>query len=364
MGRAWVMVLAALLLSSSVATADVVITLDPRDPVIGEIVPGTRLEVDVLLSVNDEDNPLADVRLIEFDFAGSDSSLQLESFTWNVSEVGYGFRMTNLPRPNATSFLVSSSSLLLNLTTEPVVVGTLELVANLSGTLDAGTTTDHGALISADFSNPREFSPDDGNLQGGQIEIVVTGDGGGADGGGGDDGGGDDGGSDDGSGGGNDGGDDGSGDDGSDDGTDPPVDTDEDGVPDDVDDFPEDPSESVDTDGDMVGDQADTDNDNDGVLDDEDDFPQDSGETSDVDDDGVGDNTDDFPMNPNETTDSDQDGVGDQSDAFPLDPTKTDPDDDSGPRAAGGFCAMGSLSGMFGILAGLSFLSLRRRGFR
>jgi len=51
------------------------------------------------------------------------------------------------------------------------------------------------------------------------------------------------------------------------------VDTDNDGVPDVLDAFPNDPNESVDTDGDGLGNNADTDDDNDGVLDADDLFP-------------------------------------------------------------------------------------------
>lgn len=51
------------------------------------------------------------------------------------------------------------------------------------------------------------------------------------------------------------------------------TDSDGDGVPDEDDAFPNDPSESVDTDGDGVGNNADTDDDNDGVADVNDDYP-------------------------------------------------------------------------------------------
>ena len=54
------------------------------------------------------------------------------------------------------------------------------------------------------------------------------------------------------------------------------VDSDNDGVADSTDAFPNDPTETVDTDGDMIGDNADTDDDGDGVSDDEDAYPLDS----------------------------------------------------------------------------------------
>ena len=57
-------------------------------------------------------------------------------------------------------------------------------------------------------------------------------------------------------------------------------------------------NETVDTDGDGVGDNTDA-------------FPNDASETTDTDGDGVGDNADAFPNDASETTDTDGDGVGD-----------------------------------------------------
>ncbi|MDE0451686.1 MAG: hypothetical protein OXI90_07955 [Gammaproteobacteria bacterium] len=89
------------------------------------------------------------------------------------------------------------------------------------------------------------------------------------------------------------------------------VDTDGDGVLDLEDDVPLDASETVDTDDDGVGDNADPDDDNDGVDDADDAFPLDPNESVDTDGDGIGDNADD---------DDDNDGVPDGDDPFPLDP--------------------------------------------
>jgi len=91
-------------------------------------------------------------------------------------------------------------------------------------------------------------------------------------------------------------------------------DTDGDGVADADDVFPLDATESVDTDGDGTGNNADTDDDNDGVLDGSDAFPLDATESVDTDGDGTGNNAD---------TDDDNDGVLDASDAFPLDATES-----------------------------------------
>ncbi len=99
-------------------------------------------------------------------------------------------------------------------------------------------------------------------------------------------------------------------------------DFDNDGVLDTVDDFPFDSTESVDTDGDGTGNNADTDDDGDLVLDNDDVFPLDSTESIDTDFDGTGNNAD---------TDDDDDLVLDNDDAFPLDSTESVDTDVDGP---------------------------------
>ena len=80
------------------------------------------------------------------------------------------------------------------------------------------------------------------------------------------------------------------------------VDSDEDGVLDLDDDVPLDASETIDTDDDGVGNNADNDDDNDGVDDGDDAFPLDPSESVDTDGDGIGDNEDE---------DDDNDGIPD-----------------------------------------------------
>ncbi len=87
-------------------------------------------------------------------------------------------------------------------------------------------------------------------------------------------------------------------------------DADSDGIANANDAFPEDNFEWADSDGDGVGNNADSDDDNDGVSDWEDVFPEDDSESSDYDQDGIGDNAD---------TDDDNDGVSDEDDLSPLD---------------------------------------------
>jgi hypothetical protein len=93
-------------------------------------------------------------------------------------------------------------------------------------------------------------------------------------------------------------------------------DDDGDGVANSDDAFPLDAGESIDTDGDGTGNNADTDDDNDGVLDGADAFPLDAGESVDTDGDGTGNNAD---------ADDDNDGAEDAVDGCPADASKTAP---------------------------------------
>ena len=105
-------------------------------------------------------------------------------------------------------------------------------------------------------------------------------------------------------------------------------DIDRDGVPDMRDAFPADPAEYLDTDGDGIGNHADSDSDGDGVEDSTDGAPLDRYEVVDTDGDGVGDGADldddgdgvldvfdDFPLDKQEYADTDGDQIGDRSDA-------------------------------------------------
>ena len=80
------------------------------------------------------------------------------------------------------------------------------------------------------------------------------------------------------------------------------ADSDGDGTPDNIDAFPLDPTETTDTDGDGIGNNADIDDDGDGTNDSEDAFPLDDTEALDTDGDGIGNNAD---------TDDDGDGFSD-----------------------------------------------------
>ncbi len=110
------------------------------------------------------------------------------------------------------------------------------------------------------------------------------------------------------------------------------ADSDGDGVGDNADAFPSDAEETTDTDGDGIGDEADTDDDGDGALD--------------VDD--------AFPTDPSETTDSDGDGIGDNAEQG----------SNTGPRGRGGLCGIAMLSTTIFICCGLAALRLSGSALR
>ncbi len=81
----------------------------------------------------------------------------------------------------------------------------------------------------------------------------------------------------------------------------------------------------INTDGDAQGDVCDSDDDNDGVLDFLDKFPLDATESVDTDNDGVGNNADNCPAISNASqTDTDSDGMGDACDSTPNGDTDND----------------------------------------
>lgn len=365
-----------LLVATTPAPADVIVTLEAfgsdGQPITGSVAAGTDVTVDILLSADAEDDPVSDVRLIQFDFDATDTAIELVSFTWTVDANGYSFQDPDLPLTNVTAVHINSAPGMLTLTTEPVKVASVDITINASGMLDAvnpaNTDPNYGADVRAGFGQDepaRRFTFDAGNLQGGSLELSVSGDDGGGGGGGGTPPGGGGGGG----------------------GGSPTQDYDGDGVADVDDAFPVDPDETTDTNGDGVGNNADPDDDSDGVVDEEDDLPVNPDETTDSDGDNEGDNADPdddgdnvaddgdaFPDDPAEAMDSDDDGVGnntdsdddndgiaDADDESPLNPGEGGENDGDGtatgsqPRA----CGAGMLGTSILMLMGLGLMSYR-----
>ncbi len=366
-------VLCGLPASAGSARADVIVTLEAFNtsgqPISGALAPGTDVIVDILLSADAEDAPVADVRLIQFDFDATDLGIQLVTFTWTVDANAYSLPDTEFPVTNVVAVSLGSAPGMLTLTSQPVKVASVDITIDGAGTLDvvnpANTDDNFGADVRASFSSPKRYTLMAGNLQGGSLVFSVSG----ADGGsGGDTGGGG----------------------GAPGGTPQPNDQDGDGVTDTLDAFPTNPDEAIDTNSDGVGNNADPDDDSDGVVDEEDAFPVDPDETTDSNGDGVGDTADPdddgdnvadsgdaFPNDPTEAMDTDDDGIGnnadtdddndgveDADDAFPLDPNRGGSNEDGGNSATGSqprMCGAGMLGTSMFMLMGLGLMSYRPR---
>lgn len=329
----------------AVTLGNIVITLQPTEASALPAAPGAQLEIQVLLSVDGDDNPLDELRLIQFAFDGSDEALEIGAFTWSIDTSLY-LEFASSPRPVFSLTFVGSGATegLLALDGTPLEVARVLVTASGTGSLDAGLA--EGAQFQAGFGAPNVFSGAEGNLSGDPLLIEVS--------------------------------DDvppptaidsdGDGVSDADDAfpNDPTETTDSDGdqVGDNADAFPDDPEETTDTDGDGVGNVADEDDDGDGAPDVEDAFPLDPEESADSDGDTVGDNADEFPNDPEETTDSDGDGVGDNGDAFPMDPNRselTDDNSNTGPRTTGGLCGLGMIGPLTCMIGTCMLVRLRRR---
>lgn len=261
-------VVVALVSLAPASRGDVIMSLVPRDeamnPITGGVPLGTTVTVDVLLSVDGPDDPLAELTLLQFGFSTTDPVISLASFTWVIPVGAYPFIGDTLPTPGAISLCTGGCSGLVTLTSTPLLIARVRATVNGTGTLNAVAAADVGIPVGAEFEagfgSGRVFSLGRGNLRGGTVLLTVGEPAPPDDGGTGDP------------------------------MTDPVIDTDGDGVADGADAFPNDPSESVDTDGDGTGDNADPDDDNDGVADLRDAFPLDPSESADSDGDGIGDN--------------------------------------------------------------------------
>lgn len=342
MRKNWFRRLAGVVLATSVLStavhADIILTLAPKDfdqnPVTGGVAPGTRILVDILVSVDEASDAELVIDSFTLDFQGTSDTLVVDSFAFVADMTAYAglFRSEQLPRPGAFS---GSCSVLncIPLVQEPLVLAQVEVVVNGDGELNVIGSLAIGDGFQSDFAAVDTgmtilefFSLSAGNLQGGILSLTVS-----------------SGSVDPGTGGGGGG----------------PIDTDGDTIPDDID----------------------LDDDDDGVLDVDDDFPLDPAETVDTDEDGVGDNADVFPEDPTETIDTDGDGIGDTADddddndgvldvddADPLDPTITEEEDNAGgsggPLGGNSLCGIAMLQTSIFIFLGLSGMGQARRRIR
>ena len=192
-----ILTIALLALLSSATLADVAITLDVRDaagqPITGPVEAGTVAKIELFLAATGTDNPLQDVRGLQFNFSATDPGLTVQNYVWTF-DPGFGqisyFSMTSLPvAATAYTSTAGQPGVILVFTDTPQTIATFEVVVNETGTLDlvsGGVDQGLATEIIAAFSNRQSFTLALGNLTGGVLELAVVGaTGGGSSGGGG-----------------------------------------------------------------------------------------------------------------------------------------------------------------------------------
>lgn len=290
---------------SQPALADIIVTLKPQND--NTSVPtGVVIPVDILLSVDGDDDPLTDLRLMQFDFADTSGTITLNRFRWRIelpNGSDFYLQTSTLPSPSAAFFgTMTLEGFILNLTSSPVRVASIDITVNGNGALDAiasvGLPNESGAVFTSRFDSPRDFNRANGNLQGGRLIFRAE--------------------------------------------SVPSVpDSDGDGVPDSIDAFPNNSNETTDTDGNGIGNTVDPDDDGDGIPDEEDSFP-------------LGPQPVNGNVNGNDNSIGGGGGGGQNND---------NGNTNMGPRATGGLCAQGMVFGLIGCLAGLSARRRFRPGF-
>jgi len=176
-------ILALFAMSAEHAQADIIISLTPKDPdgavVTGAVDPGAELVVDVLLSVDADDAPLADVRRMRFDFSGTSAGISLGEFTWTLDSLdNRADYLTNNQEWDAAYFeTAGEEGRIVVLDTTPVRVATIAVTVNSTGTLSAigpaNPQAGEGAIFRAGFETALEFSPLDGNVSGDPLTLTV-----------------------------------------------------------------------------------------------------------------------------------------------------------------------------------------------
>ena len=187
----WVGVVLVLVGAGSSASADMLITLTPRDQsgeaITGPVAPGERLAVDILLSVDGVDDPLTDVFLVQFDFTSTSATIGVESFAWSTDFDVYEFRTATLPVPAALTLCLTCPAsvcqncvILLALTNEPRLVATVNVIVTDEGTLNVVGGTGIGQVtqtrIDSGFEALQMFWLAAGNLIGGTLDLSVQSD--------------------------------------------------------------------------------------------------------------------------------------------------------------------------------------------
>lgn len=168
--------------AAAVAKADIVVTLAAfadGEAVEGPVEPGTVVTLDVLLSVTPDEDPLPEVRSLQFDTQAAADGLEITDYEWTLDEQGLGpnYFLDSEPPIVGADHIVGS---ILELTVEPVRVGRFTVVANGPGlfSLTGGdgadpNNVDEGLRFRVGFADPVDYSVFEGSVDGGTINVEV-----------------------------------------------------------------------------------------------------------------------------------------------------------------------------------------------
>jgi hypothetical protein len=179
-----------LILPSLSATPDargnIIITLAAADAdgnALSDPVPaGTKVFVDISLSVDDEDNPMLDLRSIQFDFQATTATIALSNFQWElppgVDPSSYS-SFVALPQPRLVYLSDSRvGNSIIDLDTTTLRVATVEATVNSSGGVDVrnpGADATGGVSFRAGFGQPVDFNLTSRNVTGGTLRLTGEG---------------------------------------------------------------------------------------------------------------------------------------------------------------------------------------------
>lgn len=168
------------------ARGNIIITLQAMDAAgnaIADPVPaGTKVSVDVSLSVDQADEPLQDLRSIKFDFRATTTTVVLSNFLWElppgVDATSYS-QTADLPQPQLAYLSKSRvGSSIIDLNTTPLRIATLDAIVNSSGAIDArnpGADASGGVSFMAGFSRTVDYDLAAGNVSGGTLLLLIEG---------------------------------------------------------------------------------------------------------------------------------------------------------------------------------------------
>jgi len=191
--RSWLIGLSVVALAAPPASrGNIVITMATsldeagNNPVSGPVDPGTQIFIRVKLAVDANDDPLQNVRQIQFDLTQTGAGLNVTAFDWRLNEAGIDDQLYELeeePPDNVRANYGAQQRVegnILDLTQTPATVALITATVNAAGSLDllgpeGVVNPDDGIRIQSGFGNElTDFNRQKGNIDGGTQQYTVN----------------------------------------------------------------------------------------------------------------------------------------------------------------------------------------------